>query len=151
MTLEIGKKAPLFTLKDQTDKKISLKDLLGKKIILYFYPRDMTPGCTTEACDFNENLAIIKKKKAIVLGVSTDSIEKHAKFAEKYGLKFSLLADENHKVCEKYGVWQEKNFYGKKSMGIVRSTFIIDVNGKITNIYSKVKVKGHIEKVLEEI
>ena len=111
----------------------------------------MTPGCTSEACDFNDNLTLFKKKKTIILGISTDSIAKHAKFADKYNLNFSLLADDDHKICEKYGVWQEKNFYGKKSMGIVRTTFIIDETGKVAHIYPKVKVKGHVEKIIEEI
>lgn len=143
----IGKKAPAFSLLNQDGEKIALKDLAGKIVVLYFYPKDMTPGCTTEACDFRDSIATFKKLKAVVLGVSKDSVEKHAAFAEKYDLPFSLLSDPDGKICEKYGVWQEKTLYGKKSMGIVRTTFVIDKNGDIAMIYPKVKVAGHIDAV----
>lgn len=146
-----GKKAPAFNLPDQDGNKVALKDFAGKTVVLYFYPKDMTPGCTQEACDFQENLTKIKRKKAIVIGVSKDSVERHKKFQEKYNLKFPLLSDENSNICEKYDVWKEKNMYGKKFMGIVRATFIIGPDGKIQKIFPKVKVKGHIDEVLAEI
>lgn len=149
--LKIGSKAPDFKLQDDEGKTVSLKDFAGKKVVLYFYPRDMTPGCTREACSFTENRAQINKLGAVVLGVSADSVESHKKFKEKYGLSFPLLSDPKREVIEKYGVWQEKVLYGKKSMGIVRSTFVIDEGGKIAHIFSKVKVDGHTEKVLEKL
>lgn len=149
--LKEGKKAPAFTLPDQDGNKVSLKDFLGKKVILFFYPKDMTPGCTQEACEFQENLTTLKRRKAIVIGISKDSVARHKKFQEKYGFKFPLLSDENSAICEKYGVWQEKNLYGKKFMGIVRTTLIIDPEGKIQKIYPKVKVKGHVATVLEDM
>ena len=149
--LKEGSKAPAFSLPSTENKKIALKDFKGKKVVLYFYPKDMTPGCTQQACGFQEELTKIKRKKAVVLGVSADSLERHQKFAEKYGLKFPLLSDESKKVCEAYGVWQEKQLYGKKFMGIVRTTFIIDSDGKILKIFPKVKVKNHIEEVLEAL
>lgn len=149
--LEIGKKAPAFTAVTDSGEKISLKDFKGEKVILYFYPKDMTPGCTQESCDFQSKLTGLKRKGVKVIGVSKDSVERHVKFKEKYGLKFPLIADEDGKVCEKYGVWQEKKNYGKTYMGIVRSTFVIDENQKIQNIYTKVRVKGHVDKVIEEL
>lgn len=149
--LKEGKKAPAFSLKDGEGKKVALKDFAGKTVVLYFYPKDMTPGCTTQACDFRDSMTRIKRKKTVVLGVSRDSEERHQKFKAKYDLNFQLLADEDGKVCEKYGVWQEKKLYGKTFMGIVRTTFIIDPDGKIKKIFPKVKVKGHVDQVLEEI
>ncbi len=149
--LEFGKKAPQFTLKDQSGKSVSLKDFLGKQVILYFYPKDDTPGCTKEACNFRDDFSQIKKENAVILGVSADSEGKHKKFAEKYKLPFTLLSDENKKVLEKYGVWQEKSMYGRKYMGIVRSTFIIDEKGKLKKIFPKVKVTNHNKEVLEAL
>ena len=149
--LEEGKKAPAFTLESDKDKKVSLKDFLGKKVVLYFYPKDMTSGCTTEACDFRDAHPDFKKIKTVVLGVSADSVERHKKFSDKYDLPFTLLSDPDKKVLEKYGVWKEKSMYGRKYMGIERTTFIIDEKGKIQKIFPKVKVKGHVEKVLEEL
>jgi len=149
--LKVGDKAPNFTLPSDSGEEISLKDYQGKTVILYFYPKDMTPGCTTEACDFRDAAPSYKKKKAVVLGVSRDSQERHGKFRDKYELNFPLLADEDGKVCKAYGVWQEKSLYGRKFMGIVRSTFVIDPKGKIAKIYDKVKVKGHADAILEEI
>lgn len=146
--LHEGDKAPAFSLMGDDGKKVSLKDLKGKKVVLYFYPKDMTPGCTQQACDFQTSLAVLRKKKTVLLGVSRDSIERHQKFKEKYDLEFPLLADEDGKVCESYGVWQEKSLYGRKFMGIVRTTFVIDSTGKIAKIFPKVKVKGHNEEVL---
>ena len=145
--MEEGKKAPDFTALNQDGTKIKLSSFLGKKnVVLFFYPRDMTPGCTTEACDFRDNKASFKN--TVILGVSADIQEKHTKFIEKYSLSFDLISDPDRKVLEKYGVWQEKSLYGKKFMGIVRSTFIIDKKGVIQKIFTKVKVKGHVEKVL---
>jgi thioredoxin-dependent peroxiredoxin len=145
--LEEGKKAPDFTAIDQNGEKVKLSSFKNKKnVVLYFYPKDMTPGCTTEACDFRDNFK--KFKDTEILGVSIDSPERHQKFIEKQSLPFTLISDEDKKVVEKFGVWQEKSMYGKKFMGIVRSTFIIDKTGKIRKIYPKVKVKGHVEDVM---
>jgi len=146
--LQIGTKAPNFLAVDQDGNKIDLSSFNNKKnVVLYFYPKDMTPGCTTEACDFRDNFK--KFKDTEVLGVSIDSQERHRKFIEKQKLPFTLISDEDKKLVEKYGVWKEKSMYGKKFMGIIRSTFIIDKKGKICKIYPKVKVKGHVEEVLE--
>ena len=149
--LEEGKKAPQFTLKDQSGKSVSLKDFLGKQVVLYFYPKDDTPGCTKEACNFRDDFKKIINENAVILGVSSDSEVRHKKFAEKYKLPFALLSDENKKVLEKYGVWQEKSMYGRKYMGIVRSTFIIDEKGKLKKIFPKVKVTNHNNEVLEAL
>ncbi|NRA45668.1 MAG: thioredoxin-dependent thiol peroxidase [Oligoflexales bacterium] len=151
MALEVGAKAPMFTLPDDKGNKFALKDYKGKKIILFFYPKDMTPGCTTEACDFRDNLSRLKRKKCVVLGVSKDSVARHEKFRDKYELNFPLLSDEEGKVCEKYDVWQEKKLYGKTFMGIVRTTYIIDEKGKISHAYEKVKVKGHVDQIIEDL
>jgi peroxiredoxin Q/BCP len=149
--LKVGEKAPTFTLVDDSGKKVSLKDFKGKKVVLYFYPKDLTPGCTVEACDFRDISALLKKKKAVVLGVSKDSVTLHGKFRDKHELNFPLLSDEDGKVCEAYGVWQEKSMYGKKYMGIARTIFVIGTTGKIEKIFEKVKVKGHTEEVLENL
>ena len=142
-----GNKAPDFSGKNQEGKSVKLSSFKGKKnIILYFYPKDMTPGCTTEACDFRDQYK--QFKNTTILGVSIDSPERHQKFIAKYNLPFDLIADENKKIVEKYGVWQEKKLYGKTFMGIIRSTFIIDKNGVIYKIFTKVKVKEHVEEVL---
>jgi len=145
-----GNKAPDFTALDQDGKKVKLSSFKGKKnIVLYFYPKDMTPGCTTQACDFRDQQKSFKS--TIILGVSIDSQERHQKFIEKYNLPFTLLADIDKKVVQKYGVWQEKKLYGKTFMGIVRSTFIIDKTGTVRKIFVKVKVKNHIEEVLNAL
>lgn len=149
--LKEGDKAPTFNLFSDSGEKISLKDLKGKTVILYFYPKDMTSGCTQEACDFKQTNPQFKKKDAIVLGVSKDSVESHQKFKDKYGLPFNLLSDPEGKICEAYGVWKEKSMYGRKYMGIERTTFVIGPSGKIEKIYSKVKVKDHAKSVLKEI
>jgi peroxiredoxin Q/BCP len=142
-----GNKAPDFSGKNQEGKSVKLSLFKGKKnIILYFYPKDMTPGCTTEACDFRDQYK--QFKNTTILGVSIDSPERHQKFIAKYNLPFDLIADENKKIVKKYGVWQEKKLYGKTFMGIIRSTFIIDKNGVIHKIFTKVKVKEHVEEVL---
>lgn len=146
--LEVGKSAPKFTLPGYPEGKYSLSHALQEgPVILYFYPRDDTPGCTKEACGFQEALPQFKKLKATVWGVSTDDQNSHQKFAEKFDLDFPLLSDADHKVCEKYGVWVEKNMYGKKSMGIQRATFLIDSKGKLAAIWPKVKVEGHVAEV----
>ncbi len=144
--LKEGDKAPDFTLIADTGEKISLKNFRGKKIILYFYPKDNTSGCTAEACDFRDNIKVFEKKNAVIIGISKDSIESHKKFKSKYKLPFLLLSDENIEVLKKYNVWKEKSLYGKKYMGIERTTFIINEEGIIEKIFSKVKVKGHIEE-----
>jgi peroxiredoxin Q/BCP len=146
--LREGDKAPAFTLQSGDGEKVSLKDFKGRTVVLYFYPKDMTPGCTQEACDFNDSAARLKKRGAVVLGVSKDSVESHRKFAAKHGLGFTLLSDPDGKACEAYGVWQEKSLYGRKFMGIVRTTFVISPQGKIEKIYEKVKVNGHVDQVL---
>jgi len=149
--LKEGDPAPPFTLESDEGKKVSLKDFAGKKIVLYFYPKDDTPGCTKEACSFSENFGTLQKKGAVVLGVSADSVDSHKKFKQKYGLRFPLLSDPDREVIKKYGVWKEKNMYGKKMMGIERSTFVIDEKGKIAHIFPKVKVDGHTEAVLKNL
>lgn len=149
--LKEGQKAPNFKLKDQSGKIISLDSLKGKNIVLYFYPKDNTSGCTAEACNFRDEFPKFNKLDAVILGVSPDSVESHKKFAEKYNLPFSLLSDEKKEVLEKYGVWQEKSMYGKKYMGVVRTTFVIDKDGKIKKIFPKVKVEGHNEEVMEAL
>jgi peroxiredoxin Q/BCP len=149
--LEEGKKAPAFSLFNQDGNKISLKDISGKKIVLYFYPKDDTSGCTKEACSFRDAFPKFKKSDAIILGISPDSVKSHKKFAEKYDLNFDLLADEDKKVVQLYNVWKEKSMYGKKYMGVERTTFIINEKGKIKKIFSKVKVDGHEKEVLEAL
>ncbi|TCS82592.1 thioredoxin-dependent thiol peroxidase [Tepidibacillus fermentans] len=147
----IGQKAPDFTLPASNGEQVSLHDFRGKYVVLYFYPKDNTPGCTTEACSFRDYHEEFKGLNAVILGVSPDPLKSHAKFIEKYQLPFLLLSDENHKVAEAYGVWKLKKMYGKEYMGIERSTFIIDPEGNLVNIYRKVKVKGHVEEALEFI
>lgn len=149
--VEEGKKAPDFTLPDQNGEKVKLSDLKGKYVVLYFYPKDDTPGCTKEACNFRDSFPKFDKTDAVILGVSPDSVASHKKFAEKYKLPFQLLADEDKKVVEKYGVWKEKSMYGKKYMGVERTTFIIDPEGKIKKIFPKVKVDNHHKEVLEAL
>lgn len=146
-----GSKAPDFNLPATLDGKIKLSDLKGQLVVLYFYPKDDTSGCTKEACSFSENLTAFNKVKAKVIGISRDSLASHEKFAKKYGLKFALASDEDGKVCEKYGVWVEKSMYGKTYMGIERTTFLIGTDGKILNVWNKVKVDGHTEDVLAAI
>lgn len=148
--MEVNDKAPQFSLLDQDGEKVSLKDLKGQSVVLYFYPRADTPGCTTEACDFRDEYSKIKKK-AVILGVSPDVPEDQKSFAKKFSLPFQLLADDEKEVAKAYGVWKEKSMYGKKFMGIERSTFIIGPDGKIKKIFPKVKVKGHAEAVLEAL
>jgi peroxiredoxin Q/BCP len=146
----IGKPAPDFTLPSTMGEPISLRQFKGKKtVILYFYPKDETPGCTKEACDFRDHTADFERFAVVVLGVSTDGLESHQHFAEKHKLPFTLLADEDASVSKMYGVYKQKNLYGKKYMGIERTTFVIDRTGRIAQIYPKVKVDGHIQNLLE--
>jgi peroxiredoxin Q/BCP len=149
--LEAGQKAPAFSLKDQDGKTVKLSDFKGQHVVLYFYPKDNTPGCTTEACDFRDSQAALKKAGAVVLGVSMDSEASHQKFIQKHGLNFPLLVDADHAVAEKYGAWGEKSMYGKKFMGLIRSTFLVGPDGKLKQVWPKVKVDGHVEEVLEAL
>ncbi len=148
MAVAEGAAAPAFTLESSAGKKVSLKDFKGKRVVLYFYPKDDTPGCTKEACNFRDAIADLKKAGAVVLGVSPDDVASHQKFIGKFKLPFELLADTDHAVAEKYGVWKEKSMYGKKYMGIERTTFLIDESGKLARIFPKVKVDAHSEEVL---
>ncbi len=149
---EVGKAAPAFSLQAYPEGQIKLSQFKGQKnVVLYFYPRDDTPGCTTEACGFRDNLAALESAETVVLGVSADSVASHQKFAAKFNLTFPLLADEDHSICEKYGVWVEKNMYGKKSMGIQRATFLIGKDGKIARVWPKVKVEGHVAEVAQAV
>ncbi len=149
--LDTGIKAPEFAMPDNDGKIHKLEDYKGKKVVLYFYPKDLTPGCTTEACDFRDAAPNFGGVDAVVLGVSKDPVAKHQKFLDKHELNFPLLSDEEGTVCEDYHVWKEKNMYGRKYMGIERTTFIIDEEGVIRKIYPKVKVKGHVEQVLADL
>ncbi|MSO56270.1 MAG: thioredoxin-dependent thiol peroxidase [Acidobacteria bacterium] len=147
--IDPGKKAPAFTLKDQTGKTRRLSDCEGKPVVLYFYPKDDTPGCTKEACAFQNNLPRFKRSRAAVLGISILDEASKAKFADKYALAFPLLADADHAVAENYGVWQKKSLYGRSFMGIVRTTYLIDGEGRVARRWDNVKVDGHAEAVLE--
>ena len=149
--LKPGIKAPDFTLPASGGTTFKLSALKGQMVVVYFYPKDDTSGCTKEACAFSENIAAFNRIKAKVIGISRDSVASHEKFITKYGLKFSLASDEDGKVCEKYGVWVEKSMYGRKYMGIDRSTFLIGADGKILQIWNKVKVPGHVEEVIEAV
>lgn len=146
-----GKKAPAFNLPASGGKNISLSGLKGKHVVLYFYPKDDTPGCTIEAQEFRASLPEFEKKNAVVLGVSPDDVKSHCKFISKFDLNFELLADTEHEVCEKYGVWVEKSMYGKKYMGVQRATFLIDGTGKLVKVWPKVKPEGHAAEVLEAL
>lgn len=149
--IEVGTKAPEFCLPNQDDVEICLRDLKGKWIVLYFYPKDSTPGCTTQACEFSEAMPEFGNMDAIILGVSADSTKRHRNFIEKQDLSITLLSDESTEVIQEYGVWQLKKNYGKEYMGIVRSTFIIDPKGIVVAAWDKVKVKGHVEAVKEKL
>ncbi len=149
--IEPGKKAPSFSLPDQAGKVHSLADYAGKPVVIFFYPKDDTPGCTKESCAFQDNLPRFKKSKAAVLGMSMLDAKSKAKFAKKFDLTFPLLADEDHAVMEKYGVWQEKSMYGRKYMGVARTTYLIGADGKVVKRWDGVKVDGHAEEVLAAV
>ena len=149
--IEPGKKAPAFNLQADDGNKIRLSELQGSPVVLYFYPRDNTPGCTREACAFRDRQKELKKLGAQVFGVSPDGLESHVKFRDKFNLNFPLLVDSDHKMAEKYGAWREKNMYGKKSMGIQRSTYLIDASGKVAKVWKRVKVDGHDQQVLDAL
>ena len=149
--IEAGMKAPDFTLPSSQGGKVKLRDLRGQPVVLYFYPKDDTPGCTTEACGFQDSSAKIKRAGAVVLGVSPDDVASHERFTAKYKIKFPLLADTEKKVATKYGAWCEKVLYGKKTIGMIRSTFIIDATGTVRKVFKRVRVDGHANKVLEAL
>ncbi|WP_085993157.1 thioredoxin-dependent thiol peroxidase [Oceanobacillus senegalensis] len=148
MTIEVGKQVEDFTLPNQDGENVSLSDFRGKNVVLYFYPKDMTPGCTTEACDFRDKHESFGELDAVIIGVSPDPVERHQKFIAKHDLPFQLLADEEHKLAEDYGVWKLKKNFGKEYYGIERSTFILDKEGVLQKEYRKVKVDGHVEDAL---
>ncbi|MEY3436244.1 MAG: hypothetical protein RL335_700 [Bacteroidota bacterium] len=147
MVLE-GQKAPVFKAKDQNGNTVSLSDFKGKKVAIFFYPQDDTPTCTQQACNLRDNFTLLKKNGIAVVGISPDDVEKHAKYQSKYDLPFTLLADPKHKIIESYGVWGEKNMYGKKYMGLLRTTFIIDEKGVVIKVIKKPKVKMHAEEII---
>jgi peroxiredoxin Q/BCP len=149
--IEEGSKAPAFTLQADDGSKVKLSDLKGSPVVLYFYPRDDTPGCTREACAFRDRQDEIQGLGAKVFGISPDTVESHVKFRDKFSLNFPLLADPDHKMAEKYGAWREKNMYGKKSMGIQRSTYLIDANGKVAKLWKRVQVDGHDQQVIDAL
>ncbi|SHN28720.1 thioredoxin-dependent thiol peroxidase [Gracilibacillus kekensis] len=151
MTVEVGQAVQDFQLTNNKGETVKLSDYTGKHVVLYFYPKDDTPGCTTEACDFRDNYESFQDLNAVILGVSPDSEESHKKFIDKHDLPFELLVDEDKEVAEQFGVWQLKNKFGKEYMGIVRSTFIIDKDGVLQQEYRNVQVKGHVEKALNYI
>lgn len=151
MSVEEGRKAPDFTAATDGAAKLKLSELRGKPVVLYFYPKDDTPGCTTEACGFRDAMPDFKKLKAQVIGVSKDSVARHDKFKAKYDLPFPLVSDEDGKICEKYGTWIEKSLYGRKYMGIDRATFLIDKDGVVRKIWHKVKVAGHVTEVQDAL
>lgn len=148
---DVGDKAPAFALEDQNGVTHNLADYAGRWVVLFFYPKDNTPGCTKQACSFNENLPEVDSKNAVVFGVSADSVDSHGKFAEKFSLGFPLLSDPDREAIQAYDVWKEKNNYGKKKMGIVRTTYLIDPDGVIAHAWNKVKVDGHTQQVLDAI
>ena len=150
-TLVVGAKAPAFSLIDSKGATVKLSDFKGQKVVLYFYPKDDTPGCTKEACGFRDEFAQLKKRGAVVLGVSADNQKAHQKFTEKYSLPFTLLCDPEHEMIEKYGAWVEKSMYGRKYMGIARITYVIDEAGKITHAFAKVKPDTHAQEVISAI
>jgi peroxiredoxin Q/BCP len=149
--VEPGDPAPPFTLPDQDGKEVSLADFSGRRLIVYFYPADDTPGCTKEACQFNDNLAAFDATDVTVVGISRDDAASHSRFREKYGLRFPLLTDGDHSVMERYGAWGEKTMYGRRSVGVIRSTFLVDENGRVAKAWYNVRADGHAAKVLAEL
>ena len=149
--LKIGDKAPDFSLLSDSGKTISLKSLKGHKIVLYFYPKDYTSGCTKEACDFKDSIKTFENKETVIIGISKDSVESHKSFKTKFNLPFTLLSDEAGQMVKDYGVWKEKSMYGKKYMGIERTTFLIDEKGKIKHIWNNVKVPGHVQNIITKL
>lgn len=149
--VEVGKKAPAISLPDAEGNMRTLKEFFGKKVVLYFYPKDNTSGCTAEACDFREAFPNFSKTNAVIIGLSPDSVKSHKKFTEKFELPFILLSDEDKKVLEKYGVWKEKSMYGKKYMGVERTSVLVDEKGIIRKIYPKVKVNGHVDQISKDL
>lgn len=149
--LQVGQLAPDFELPNESGEIVRLSDLRGKQVVLYFYPKDDTPGCTQESCDFRDHYGRVKSVGALVFGISRDDIQSHTKFRDKFSLPFSLLADTEGKVTENYGVWKEKSMYGRNYMGIERTTVIVDADGKIKKVYPKVSVSGHVDQVLEDL
>lgn len=149
--LKVGNQAPNFSLLETNGTTVSLKDFRGKKVVLFFYPKDSTPGCTREACDFQANLSRLKRKGVIVLGVSADGIDFHKKFKQRHNLTFPLLSDPKKHILRKYGVWKRKQLYGRSFMGIERTTFLIDEHGRILRIFQKIKVNGHVDEVISAL
>ena len=147
--LQVGEKAPAFTGTDQDGAKVSLKDYAGKKLVIFFYPEDDTPACTAQACNLRDNFSLLKSKGYEIIGISPNDIDSHKKFENKYQLPFRLLADPKHTIIDKYGVWGEKNLYGHKFMGLLRTTFVLDEKGVITKIFKKPKTKAHAEEILK--
>ncbi|MEX2460444.1 MAG: thioredoxin-dependent thiol peroxidase [Paenibacillaceae bacterium] len=148
MTIEIGKKAPSFKLPASNGGQVKLSDYIGNNVVIYFYPKDLTPACTTEACDFRDSADSLEAQNTVILGISMDPIKQHHRFIEKYNLPFLLLSDEDHTVAELYGVWQLKKLYGKEYMGIVRSTFLVNDKGILVKAWQNIRVKSHVEEVL---
>ncbi|MCH9047750.1 MAG: thioredoxin-dependent thiol peroxidase [Proteobacteria bacterium] len=148
MSFKVGDKAPNFTLRDQNGNNVSLDSFLGKKVIVFFYPKDDTPGCTVEACNFRDDFEFYEEKNAVLLGISKDGEESHKKFISKFDLPFTLLCDEDHAVAEAYGAWGEKSMYGRKYMGIIRTTVVVDADGRVEQIFEKVKPKDHSKELL---
>jgi thioredoxin-dependent peroxiredoxin len=151
MSVTVGSQAPDFTATSDGGGTLSLRQFAGKTVVLYFYPKDDTSGCTAEACDFRDNMERLTSAGAVVVGISPDGVKSHDKFKQKYGLNYALVSDESHEICEAYGVWVEKSMYGRKYMGVERSTFVIDSKGVITYEWRKVKVPGHVEEILKSI
>lgn len=151
MTIEVGKLAPDFELPASNGDRVKLSDFQGKQVLLYFYPKDMTPTCTTQACDFRDRSELFAAADTVIIGISVDPVKRHTKFIEKYGLPFLLLSDEDHRVAELYDVWQLKTLYGRQYMGVERSTFLIDKDGTLLREWRKVKIKGHVEETLKAV